>query len=184
MQWSSLFHFNFYYFDISAETGKSLPLPIPTMTNSTAISVKLPTTPYLPPTDNWTYVQNHEVLYHRSGVQETPQKLTISGALPQTVVATGLKKYTDYVFYAHYFGTINTEDQNIISGYSMIVKTDEDGTMNILQSIIYGNAFIIIITIFHFSHHNSQHPLSSINSIMHKVIVVIIAFITLQLHHF
>ena len=106
---------------------KSIPLPIPTMINSTAISIQLPSTPYLPPKDNWAYIQKHEILYHRSGVQEAPQKLTISGALPQTIVATGLKKYTDYVFYAHYFGTINSEVQNIITGYSAVVKTDEDG---------------------------------------------------------
>ena len=99
------------------------------MVNSTAISVTLSLTPYLPPKDNWTYVQNHEILYQRSGIVETPQKLTVSGALPQTINATGLKKYTDYVFYAHYFGKINGEDQNIISRYSVVMKTDEDGMM-------------------------------------------------------
>ena len=99
------------------------------MVNSTTISIQLPSTPYLPPNDTWIYFQNHEVLYHRSGVQEAAQKLTVSGALPQTTVATGLQKYTDYVFYAHYFGTINGKDQNIITRYSVVMKTDEDGMM-------------------------------------------------------
>ena len=111
----------------SADTASSLPPPIPAMINSTAISVTLPSTPYLPPKDNWTYVQASEVLYHRSGIVEIPQKLTVRGALPQTINATGLKKYTDYVFYAHYFGKINGEVQNIITKYSAVVKTDEDG---------------------------------------------------------
>ena len=74
------------------------------MINSAAISVKLPSTPYLAPKDSWVYVQNHEILYHRSGIIETPDKLTVSGALPQAVVASRLKKYTDYAFYAHYYG--------------------------------------------------------------------------------
>ena len=104
------------------------------MKNSTVISVTLPSTPYLPPKDNWTYVQSSEVLYHRSGIVETPQKLTVSGALPQTINATGLKKYTDYVFYAHYFGKINGEDQNIITRYSVVMRTDEDGMISFSNS--------------------------------------------------
>ena len=107
------------------------------MINSTSISVTLPSTPYLPPKDNWTYVQNHEILYQRSGIVETPQKLTVSGALPQTINATGLKKYTDYVFYAHYFGKINGEDQNIITRYSVVMRTDEDGMTYILIILVY-----------------------------------------------
>ena len=97
------------------------------MVNSTAISVTLPSTPYLPPKDNWTYIQYHQIFYHRSGIEETPNKLTVIGALPQTVVASRLKKYTDYVFYAHYYGKINGKDQNIITRYSTDVKTAEDG---------------------------------------------------------
>ena len=97
------------------------------MVNSTAISVTLPSTPYLPPINSWTYVEYHEVLYHRSGIEEASKKLTVIGALPQTVIASKLKKYTPYVFYAHYFGKIDGEDQNIISRYSAIVKTNEDG---------------------------------------------------------
>ena len=112
---------------ISADTESSFPPPVPLVINSTTISVTLPSTPYLPPEDAWTYVQNQEVLYHRSGINEIPMKLTVSGALPQTINATGLKKYTDYVFYAHYFGKINGEDQNIITRYSVLMKTDEDG---------------------------------------------------------
>ena len=111
------------------------------MVNSTAISVTLPSTPYLPPKDNWTYVQIHEVFYHRHGVAETSQKLTVSGALPQTVVASGLKKYTDYVFYAHYFGKINGEDQNIITQYSVLMKTDEDG-MTFSPIPIFNTSFL------------------------------------------
>ena len=118
---------SFIRFYSTAEIAKSIPLPIPTMINSTAISIQLPSTPYLPPKDQWTYVQNHEVLFHRKGVEETPQKITVNEALPKTVIATGLKKYTEYVFYAHYFGTINGEDQNIITTYSAAVRTDEDG---------------------------------------------------------
>ena len=113
-----------------AETAKSLPLPNSTMLNSTAISVTLPSTPHLPPKDNWIYVQTSEILYHRSGVVETPFKLTVSGALPHTVIASGLEKYTDYVFYARYYGKINGGDQNFITGYSTVVKTDEDGMMS------------------------------------------------------
>ena len=121
------FMYNICAYVISAETKKNISLPIPTMINSTSISVTLPSTPHLPPKDNWAYVQNHEILYHRSGIVENPSKLTIIGALPQTVIAKGLKKYTDYVFYAHYFGKIDGKDQNIITRYSAVVKTDEDG---------------------------------------------------------
>ena len=127
---SNLSYRSDFLVNILAETEKSLPLPIPTMFNSTTISVTLPSTPNLPPKDNWVYVQNHEVFYHRSGVEETPKKLTVSGALPQTVIASGLKKYTNYVFYAHYYGKINGGNQNIITGYSTAVKTDEDGMIS------------------------------------------------------
>ena len=99
------------------------------MINSTTISVTLLSPPYLPPRDNWTYAQASEILYHRSGVEETAKKLTMSGALPKTVYATGLQKYTDYVFYAHHFGKINGENKNIITRYSAAVKTDEDGML-------------------------------------------------------
>ena len=116
-----------YSRDFLAETAKSIPLPIPTIINSTAIAVELPSIPFLPPRDQWTYVQNNEVLFHRKGVEETPQKITGNGNLPKTVIVTGLKKYTEYVFYAHYFGTINNTDQNIITAYSAPVRTDEDG---------------------------------------------------------
>ena len=97
------------------------------MINSTAISVTLLSSPYLPPKDNWTYAQACEILYHRSTVEEAAQKLVLSGALPQTINATGLQKHTDYVFYVHYFGKINGENKNIITRYSVAVKTDEDG---------------------------------------------------------
>ena len=107
------------------------------MVNSTVISVQLPSPPSLPPKDQWTYVQNHEVLFHRTGVEETPQKITVNEALPKTVNATGLKKYTEYVFYAHYFGTINGEDQNIITTYSAAVRTDEDGMYLIFIIFIF-----------------------------------------------
>ena len=107
------------------------------MINSTAISVTLPSTPYLAPKDSWVYVQNHEILYHRSGIVETSQKLTVIGALPQTVVASRLKKYTEYVFYAHYYGKINGEDQNIITTYSVVMRTDEDGVTYILIIPVY-----------------------------------------------
>ena len=100
------------------------------MVNSTAISVTLPVTPYLALNDNWTYVQNHEVFYHRSGVEEAPNKLTVIGTLPQTVIASRLKKYTGYVFYAHYFGKINGKNHNIITRYSRVVKTAEDGMIS------------------------------------------------------
>ena len=121
------FIYNICTFFISAETAKNISLPIPTMINSTSISVKLPATPYLPPKDNWSYTGNTEILYHRSGVVENPSKLTVSGTLPQTIFANGLKKYTDYVFYAHYFGKIDGQDHNIVTRYSVVVKTDEDG---------------------------------------------------------
>ena len=107
------------------------------MINSTAISAQLPSTPFLTPLDQWKYVQNHEVLYHRKGVEETPQKITVNGALPKTVTATGLKKYTEYVFYAHYFGTISSKDQNIITTYSAPVRTDEDGIYLIFMLVIF-----------------------------------------------
>ena len=97
------------------------------MVNSTAISVTLPSMPYLPPKNNWTYVQTSEILYHRRGVVETPQRLAVIGVLPQTIIATGLQKYTDYLFYAHYHGKISRQDQNIITRYSAVMKTDEDG---------------------------------------------------------
>ena len=97
------------------------------MINSTAISATLPSTPFLPPKDNWVYVQNHEILYHQSGIDEAPNMMTISGALPQTLIASGLKKYTDYLFFARYYGKINGEDQNIITRYSVAMRTDEDG---------------------------------------------------------
>ena len=117
------------------------------MLSSTAISVRLPSTPYLPPINNWTYVERHEILYHRSGIKETPNKLTVVGALPQTVIASGLKKYTDYVFYAHYYGKINGEDQNIITRYSAIIRTNEDGMVSFpipihLLDSAEGTAFI------------------------------------------
>ena len=124
-----------FFFHTSADTASSLPPPVPVMTNSTAISVTLPSTPYLPPKDGWTYAQAGEILYHRSGIVDAPQKLTVSGALPQTINATGLKKYTDYVFYAHYFGNINRKDQNIITRYSAVVKTDEDGMTSFSNSL-------------------------------------------------
>ena len=92
---------------------KSIPLPVPTMVNSIAMSVQLPSAPSLPLKDQWTYVQTHEVFYNRKGIQETPQKITVNGALPKTVIATGLKKCTEYIFHTHYFGTINSDDQNI-----------------------------------------------------------------------
>ena len=107
------------------------------MVNSTAISVQLPSAPFLPPKDQWIYVQNHDLLFHRNGVEETPQKITMNGALPKTVIATGLKKYTEYVFYAHYFGTISSEDQNIITTYSAPVRTDEDGIYLIFIIVIF-----------------------------------------------
>ena len=119
-----------FFSQTSADTASSIPPPVPAMINSTAISVTLPSTPYLPPKDGWTYAQASEVLYHRSGIVEAPQKLTVSGALPQTINATGLKKYTDYLFYAHYFGNMNRKDQNIITRYSAVVKTDEDGMIS------------------------------------------------------
>ena len=122
------------------------------MINSTAISVQLPSTPYLPPKDQWTYVQNHEVLFHRKGVEETPQKIIVNGALPKTVIATGLKKYTEYVFYAHYFGTINNTNQNIITAYSAAVRTDEDGIYftAYLLCIFKAITFIVISLCFRF----------------------------------
>ena len=121
-------------FLISVETAKNIPLPIPKMHNSTAISVTLPSRPYLPPRDQWIYIQKHEVLYHRSGVDEPVKIIEINEPLPKTVVATGLNKYTDYVFYARYYGKIDGEDQNIITRYSAVMKTDEDG-MKILFAL-------------------------------------------------
>ena len=100
------------------------------MINSTTISVTLPSTPYLAPIHDWEYVQKYEILYHRSGIEETPKKLIVTGALPQTINATGLEMYTDYVFYAYYFGKINGENQNIITRYSEAIKTDEDGMIS------------------------------------------------------
>ena len=127
--------YDFAHLHISAYNASNLPIPIPMMINSTAISVTLPSTPYLAPKANWTYVRKHEILYHRSGIEETPKKLTVIGALPQTINATGLEAYTDYVFYAHYFGKINGEDQNIITSYSEVIKTDGDGMISSFEPL-------------------------------------------------
>ena len=111
----------------TVETALSVPTPIPMMINSTAISAQLPSTPFLPPRDNWTYVARHEVLYFKVGDESTVSKLEVTGSLPKTVVATGLKKYTDYTFYAHYFGYLDgTKDHHIITR-GVTMKTDEDG---------------------------------------------------------
>ena len=136
--------------NLIAEIAKSIPSPIPTMINSTAISVQLPSTPYLPPKDQWTYVQNSEVLF-RTHFAEAPQKIIVNGTLPKTVIVSGLKKFTIYEFYAHYFGTINGEDQNIITSYSAKVRTDEDGIYFTVYSIFIKhifNAITIIVISF------------------------------------
>lgn len=97
------------------------------MVNSTAISAQLPSTPFLPPRDNWTYVATHEVLYFNVSDESRVFKIAVAGSLPKTVIATGLKKYTDYTFYAHYYGYLNGTEHHHIITRGITMKTDEDG---------------------------------------------------------
>ena len=112
---------------ISVESTLVIPIPVLTMLNSTAIKVTLPAAPTLPQSDNWVSLQSYEILYYRVGDENNVRKLTLSGVLPVTINATGLNKYTDYSFYAHYLGKIGEEDQHIISK-AALQKTDEDGS--------------------------------------------------------
>ena len=98
------------------------------MINSTAITATLTSTPYIPPRDNWTYVDKYDMLYFETN-NPTPSvvKLEFTGSLPKTIHATNLKKYTDYSFYAHYYGYIDgTIEYHIITD-GIVMKTDEDG---------------------------------------------------------
>ncbi|XP_065064517.1 neogenin-like [Rhopilema esculentum] len=106
-------------------TAMSIPAPVLAMINSTVISITLPSAPYLPPLDYWTYITNHEVCYYKVGNESNVHTITVTGSLPQTVIASVLGKYTDYQFFVHYFGEIGSADHNIISP-GAIQKTDED----------------------------------------------------------
>ena len=107
------------------------------MINSTAISAYYRAVPFLPPRDTWSYIQRQDILFHRNGVDDPVQAMTVNGTLPQTVVVTGLKKYTEYLFYAHYYGKINGQDHNIITRYSAAVRTDEDGILFLISFATY-----------------------------------------------
>ena len=109
------------------EVRKRIMAPLPTMVNSTAISVLLQSTPVLPPRDAWASIQKNEVFFKRYQVDEPAKKIAVLEALPRTVIAADLNKYTEYVFYAHYFGNITGKDHNIITSYSVVCRTDEDG---------------------------------------------------------
>eukprot|EP00795_Rhopilema_esculentum_P002629 gene2630-826_t len=109
----------------AAESILVIPIPVLTMLTSTTIKVTLPAAPTLPQSDNWVSLQSYEILYYRVGDENNVQKLTLSGAPPVTINATGLNKYTDYSFHAHYLGKIGGEDQHIISK-AAVQKTDED----------------------------------------------------------
>ena len=121
---------------ISDETAMSIPAPVLAMINSTAISITLPSAPYLPPLDSWTYITNHEVRYYKVGDESNVHTITVTGSLPQTVIASRLGKYTDYQFFVHYFGKIGSADQNIVSP-GAIQKTDEDGEPCIENNIFF-----------------------------------------------
>eukprot|EP00795_Rhopilema_esculentum_P007288 gene7288-12985_t len=107
------------------DTAKSIPVPVLTVINSTAITATLFSVPYLPPLDGWTYIPDHEIRYYEDGNATNYRTITVTGSLPQTRMVSGLKKYTAYRFYALYFGTINGSSQNIMSE-SSLQKTDQD----------------------------------------------------------
>ena len=96
--------------------------------NSTAIYATIKSPPYIPPRDNWTYVDKCDMLYFETN-NATPrvEKFEFTGSMPRTMHVTNLKKYTDYTFYAHYYGYLHGTIEHHIITNSIVRKTDEDG---------------------------------------------------------
>ena len=97
------------------------------MINSTAISASLPKAPVIPPRDLWAATQTYKIFYHLKSSAAAVHTFTLTGIFPHAVLAVNLLKYTEYSFYAYYYGSISSVyEYNLISQTSHL-RTDEDG---------------------------------------------------------
>lgn len=95
--------------------------------NSTAISVKIPSLPTIPPGDKWSSTSAYDIVYYKQSDTATKMTVAVTGALPLTKIFDKLSKYTVYAVYLHYYGNVeSTIEHNIISGTNF-ATTHEDG---------------------------------------------------------
>eukprot|EP00794_Sanderia_malayensis_P019881 gene19881-21822_t len=111
---------------LANETGRHIPPPNVTVLNSTAISVELPALLSIPPRDNWSSMSNYACLYHKKDNTNPTYTLSFTGSLPVWALVTGLSKYTDYTFYAYYYGKRNSINDHHLISVTKTVKTHED----------------------------------------------------------
>ena len=112
-------------FLVSVETDENVTQPVVEAINSTAIGVYLPSVPFLPPRDNWTYAAQQEVIYYRTGYIAEEQAVTVIGAPPRTIPVTNLLYNTEYTIYLRYFGTVRGAVHKINTN-SVTAKTREE----------------------------------------------------------
>ena len=110
-------------------TAYRLSPPTLTMISSSVISAKLSKEPFLPATDYWIPAEKYDILAFETSAGESAvvQKREFTGNLPHEYNFTGLKNYTMYSFYAHYYGQINGSNTYNIITSSSEMRTDENG---------------------------------------------------------
>ena len=114
-------------FFLQVNTLLYIPSPILSLENSTALSAQLLIAPIVPNGDQWSASSSYEILYYKKSDPSSKVKLIISGTPPIKKTVTGLQPYTEYTFYAHFYGFIkSTIEHNIISA-ERTARTDEDG---------------------------------------------------------
>ena len=111
----------------SGETNVHIPYPVVAAINSTAISLKIPALPTIPPGDKWSSTSAYDIVYSKNSNTATKITVTVTGSTPLIKILDNLSKFTLYVFYLRYYGNVeSTVEHNTLSGKQW-ATTHEDG---------------------------------------------------------
>ena len=98
-----------------------------TVLNSSAIQVRLASNANLYPKDRWQPQEKYEIACYGKNEATLLKQFNLTGRLPQERILTGLKNYTTYRCYAHYFGSLPEGVQYNIVSNSRKAQTSENG---------------------------------------------------------
>ncbi len=138
-----------------------VPPPTPAVVSSTSISVSLTTLPTIPPRDQWTSDPKYDVVYHKKGSQVPQYSMSLTGNLTQTGMASGLSKYTEYEFYARYYGKISGTIEHNVKSTKVVLRTGEDGKYTVI--VFHSNPtmyYCSLICLFHGKTSTNYHLVS------------------------